>query len=101
VELVDAAMATSGSYLQQHRVGDQRVHHIIDPRTGRNPTVAVVSVTVIAATCELADGLATAMMVLGPDAGREVLGRFPGVHALFLQPGADGRMERVAYDWKE
>ena len=77
VELVDRAMATSGSYVQYREFDGSPVHHILAPRTGRNPEGEVVSVTVIADTCELADGLATALMVLGPDGAGRVLRRFP------------------------
>jgi FAD:protein FMN transferase len=103
VNLLDQAMATSGSYLQFRNLGEQRVHHIVDPRTGRNAktnVLSVVSVTVIAKTCELADGLATALMVLGPDDGANILESFAadGVKALFLLHGANG-IEQRRHRW--
>ncbi|MCU1461850.1 MAG: thiamine biosynthesis lipoprotein precursor [Acidimicrobiales bacterium] len=52
----DLAVATSGRY--------ERGDHIIDPRTGR-PAVGLVSVTVIGDDLALADGYATAALVLG------------------------------------
>lgn len=96
VDLVDQAMATSGSYLQYREMGEGRVHHIIDPRTGSNAKSKVVSVTVIANTCELADGLATALMVLGPDGCAALLDRYSadGVKVLFLLDGERGIEQR-------
>lgn len=54
---------------------------------------------VIAPTCELADGLATALMVLGPEAGSKTLGTFgDGVKVLYLLAGDDG-IEKRFYRW--
>ena len=56
------AMATSGDYMQAF-TSDFANHHIIDPRSGHSsPELASVSVT--APTVTLADGLATAVMVM-------------------------------------
>ncbi len=51
---------------------DYNQHHIIDPRTGSSPTT-VASVTVIAPSAMLADALATAALVLGPERGLSLL----------------------------
>ena len=86
-------MATSGSYRNFVREGGREVSHIFDPRTGRNPDNGVVSVSVRAATCAVADALATAFMVLGPERTDEVLEQFPGVSAVFLM--RDGESDVV------
>lgn len=58
------AVATSGDYMQAYSP-DLRNHHILDPRTGYSaPTLA--SATVVAPSAMLADGLATAVMVMSP-----------------------------------
>jgi thiamine biosynthesis lipoprotein len=59
-------------------------HHILDPRTGTSPRQAV-SVTVVAAGAMLADALATAAFVLGPEEGIELLER-EGVEGLIVTP---------------
>lgn len=86
VELRDRALATSGSYRNWFAAGGNRPHHILDARTGRNVPSAVVSVSVTAADCALADGLATALMLVGPEAAEAVLAAVGGadVRALFL-----------------
>jgi thiamine biosynthesis lipoprotein len=49
-----------------------RYSHVVDPRTGLGLTHRLL-VTVVAADGTTADGLATTVGVLGPDAGRNFL----------------------------
>lgn len=65
IAVSDKAVATSGDYMQPF-TPDLRHHHIIDPRSGFSPP-ELASCTVTAPTVALADGLATAIMVLGKD----------------------------------
>ncbi len=92
VELTDRALATSGDYRNFFESNGHRVHHVIDPRTGHSTDNGVVSVSVFAPTCTLADGLATALMVVGPDAAAGVLAHpeVHGVEVLYLLRGPDG-----------
>ncbi len=102
IELHDEAMATSGIYRQFRSFEGQEVHHILDPRTGRNTGTNVVSASVVASSCSLADGLATALMVVGPDGCEEILKRFPGsgIRVLFLLRGKDGKLEQKGFGWE-
>jgi len=95
-------MATSGSYRQFHSFEGQDIHHILDPRTGSNAKTNVVSVSVVASACSVADGLATALMVVGPEGCEEILKRYPGngVRVLFLLRGEDGKLEQKGFGWK-
>jgi thiamine biosynthesis lipoprotein len=70
IRLRDRALATSGSGTQFFRHKGRRYGHIIDPRTSW-PAEGVLSVTVLAPTAALADGLSTAFYVLGADRARE------------------------------
>lgn len=72
--LQDQAICTSGDY--------ERGQHILDPRHGDVAT-EVVSATVIAPTAMLADALATAAFVLGPQEGIALLAR-QGVEGVFV-----------------
>ncbi len=67
--LRDEAMATSGDYRNRFEVDGQFYSHTIDPRSGRPITHGLASVTVVANDCMTADAWATAIDVLGPDAG--------------------------------
>jgi FAD:protein FMN transferase len=67
--LGDRALATSGDYRNFFEQDGRCYSHTIDPRTGRPVDHTLASVSVIAENCMDADALATALMVLGPDAG--------------------------------
>ncbi len=58
------ALFTSGNYQRFYRNGEKRIHHIIDPRSGR-PSEYISSATVIATDPVLADVAATTMMIDG------------------------------------
>lgn len=72
VRLKNLAIATSGGYERSLKVGDKRFNHIIDPRSGR-PAEGILSATVIAARVATADALATALCVLSPKDGLELV----------------------------
>ena len=69
------AVATSGDYRRYIPDGARRLGHNLDPRSGRPVDNGVVSVSVIADDCMTADGWATALTVLGPDAGMAAAAR--------------------------
>lgn len=93
VEPGDRALATSGDYRIFFESGGVRYSHVLDPRTGRPVANGVVSVSVLAPDCTLADGLATAVMVMGKDAGLALLERLPGVEGLVVVGTAHGLLE--------
>lgn len=62
------AVATSGLSFRTREIAGQRFGHIIDPRSGK-PAVFEGSVTVVTRDAAMADALATALYVMGPDAG--------------------------------
>jgi len=68
----DLAVATSGRY--------ERGEHIIDPRTGAPPQ-GLMAVTVVGDELAIADGYATAAVVLGPE-GMEWVAGVPGIEAM-------------------
>jgi thiamine biosynthesis lipoprotein len=67
--LHELSVATSGDYRRWLDAGGARHHHTLDPRDGRPVANGVRSVTVLHASCMQADAWATALTVLGPDAG--------------------------------
>lgn len=71
IDVSDKAVATSGDYLQAF-TSDLTHHHILDPRSGFSPP-ELASCTVTAPNVALADGLATALMVLGPEDGIDLI----------------------------
>jgi thiamine biosynthesis lipoprotein len=87
VSLNKGAVVTSGDYERYFMAGGVRYHHLFDPHTGY-PGRLSRSVTVVAPTAALADALATAAFILGPQDGLELLAGYPGVEGLIV--GADG-----------
>lgn len=85
----DQSMATSGDYRNFFEAGGVRYSHTIDPRTGEPITHALASVSVVAESCMEADGWATAINVLGPDAGLRVA-KQENLDALLILRQADG-----------
>ncbi len=81
------AVSTSGDYERFFVKDGKRYGHIIDPRTGY-PAGGCQSATVTAPTLAFADALATAVFVLGPAKGMELVERLPEVEALIV--AADG-----------
>jgi len=65
----DNAVATSGDYRNYFEADGQRFSHIIDPATGKPINHNLVSVTVIAPSSMIADGLSTTLMVMGVEQG--------------------------------
>jgi thiamine biosynthesis lipoprotein len=71
LSVTDVAVATSGDYRNYFEKNGVRYSHTISPKTGRPITHRLVSVTVVDKTTTMADGLATAITVLGPEKGFE------------------------------
>jgi thiamine biosynthesis lipoprotein len=91
--LPDLAVATSGDDFRHFVADGEHCSHTIDPRTGRPIRHALASVTVVHPQCMQADALATALLVLGPEAGWAYAQRHR-LAALFIRRGAEGHEAR-------
>ncbi|HKP85474.1 MAG TPA: FAD:protein FMN transferase [Blastocatellia bacterium] len=89
VLLYDAAISTSGEKEQHVEIGGVRYSHIVDPRTGFAVT-GRSSVTVIAATGTISDSIATAVNVLGPQRGLELINSTARASGIIIQADAEG-----------
>ena len=87
----NAAVSTSGDTEQFVEINGKRYSHIIDPKTHQALTRRI-TVTVAARTGIDADGLATALCVLGTEHGLELLKHYPGAEALFLTNDPEPRI---------
>ncbi len=88
--LTNCAVATSGNYRNFHYTADEKVAHTIDPVTGQPIQTDVLSATVIAPKCYLADAYATAAMVLGTTATLDLLSAQDTVDAYLIYALPDG-----------
>lgn len=101
VSLNQGFVAASGDYERFVMHQGKRLHHILDPRTGY-PTQGPHGVTLISEQLEVINGLGTAIMVAGAQAGQARVARAPGLDALivdadnslWLSPGMALRLGR-------
>jgi len=92
--LANQAISTSGDTYQFLEVDGKRYSHIVDPRTGLGLTTPG-SVTIIAPTAMQADGLASAVSVLGPVDGLKLIENTAGVAAQLVWLNEQGELRRV------
>lgn len=92
LNLQDKGFATSGDYRNYFEVNQKRFSHVIDPRNGYPVDNGVVSVSIIANTCTFADGLATAVMVLGHKKGIDLVNRLDNAECFIVVNREDGAL---------
>ncbi len=83
IELENEAVSTAGDYQRYFEQDGVRYHHILDPRN-LQPARGCQSVTVIAQTGVLADGLDTGIFVMGPEKGMSLIESLPGVEGVIV-----------------
>ena len=98
LSLTNRAMATSGNYRNFYTTDDgRRVAHTIDPATGYPVQHSILSATVLAPTCAMADAFATSFMVMGLDSARALLSRHPelSVYLIYDQHGSNATFSTI------
>lgn len=95
LQVTQLSMATSGNYRNFYEKDGKKYAHTIDPRTGRPVQHNILSSTVLAEDCAIADAYATAFMVLGMDDAQKVLAEHPELMAFFIYADKDGNIS----DW--
>ena len=94
VALSGLALSTSGDSHNFLTVAGRRYGHILDPRTGRPVAGSLASVSVVHPSCATSSALATALFVLGADAGFALATR-EHLAALFLVRDGPGLVPRA------
>jgi thiamine biosynthesis lipoprotein len=89
IPLENTAISTSGDYERFFMEGDKRIHHILNPDTGK-PAKHIQSVTVITPRAIDSDALSTTVFVLGVEKGLKLINRLDGVDAMIIS--ANGRL---------
>lgn len=96
ISLSNKSVATSGTYRKYREIDSIRYSHTVDPKTGRPVSHSLLSVSVIADRCVVADALATAFMVMGMEKAISFLENHPEYEAFFIYSGKDGAFQTTS-----
>lgn len=99
VVLRDVSLSTSGSSEKFFELAGRRYSHVMDPRSG-TPVQGVLQTTLIAADATTSDALSNAMFVMGPEAGKKLLGSVPDSWGLWIRGELDAQ-QVVEWDWQQ
>ncbi len=94
IHLHNIGMASSGDYRNYYEQDATRYSHTINPASGRPVTHNLAAVTVLHESTAMADGLATALLVLGLEEGYE-LAEEEDMAALFIYHTDEGFQEKI------
>jgi thiamine biosynthesis lipoprotein len=83
VPLLQSSVTTSGSYEKYAEINGKRYSHIINPATGY-PASGLVSVTVFGPSTEMCNSFSTSIMVMGKDAGFQLLRKYTGYSCVMI-----------------
>jgi FAD:protein FMN transferase len=83
LNISDMAVATSGNYEKYALIEGKKYSHTIDPKTGY-PVSGIKSVTIICASAELADALATPVTVMGIKVGLDLINQMKGIACIII-----------------
>lgn len=94
VDVHNRAMATSGNYRNFYIAEDGRkLSHTINPAIGRPVQHSLLSSTVVAPTCAMADAFATSFMVMGIEKAKEVVEAHPELQVYFIYADSLGNYQ--------
>ncbi len=79
----NSAIATSGNYEKFITINGKRYSHTIDPKTGL-PVSGIKSVTIISPNAEIADAMATPVMIMGIKVGLNMVDQLKGIGCIIV-----------------
>lgn len=83
INITGLAVATSGNYEKFVTINGRKYSHTINPRTGL-PVTGIKSVTIITTNAEIADAMATPVMIMGIDAGLDMINQIKDIEAVII-----------------
>jgi thiamine biosynthesis lipoprotein len=83
MQLSNMAVATSGNYEKYILIDGKKYSHTIDPRTGL-PVTGIKSVTIITPYAEIADAMATPVMIMGIKAGIDMINQIKDIECILI-----------------
>lgn len=92
--LENKSMATSGNY-RNFKILDsgQKIVHIINPKTGYPEMSNLLSASIIADKCSIADAYATACMVMGKDSCYDFIISEPNLECYLIYSDKEGNLQ--------
>lgn len=84
IRISDKSISTSGNYRKFYIEDGVKYSHHIDPRTGNIAKNTLLSVTIVAEECALADGIATGCLVMGKNSAIDFINNHPELSAYFI-----------------
>jgi FAD:protein FMN transferase len=98
IKISDKSVSTSGNYRKFYIENGIKYSHEIDPKTGYPAKNTLLSATLIADDCAMADGLATASMVMGKEKTIEFLGNHHEFEAFLIYSDESGNFKTWSSD---
>ena len=83
MDITNMAIATSGNYEKFAIINGKKYSHTIDPKTGY-PVAGIKSVSIISPNAEIADALATPVMIMGIKAGLHLINQLPLINCIII-----------------
>jgi thiamine biosynthesis lipoprotein len=83
LNVTNMALATSGNYEKYITIDGKRYSHTISPRTGL-PVTGIKSVTILCPNAEIADAMATPVMIMGIRAGLDMINQLKDIEAVLI-----------------
>ena len=83
LEITNTSIATSGNYEKFVLIDGKKYSHTIDPKTGL-PVRGIKSVTIICPNAEIADAMATPVMIMGIKIGLDMLNQIKGIAGIVI-----------------
>ena len=83
LEITNTSIATSGNYEKFILIDGKKYSHTIDPKTGL-PVRGIKSVTIICPNAEIADAMATPVMIMGIKTGLDMLNQMKGMAGIII-----------------
>lgn len=81
--ITNTSIATSGNYEKFITINGKKYSHTIDPKTGL-PVHGIKSVTIVSPNAELADAMATPVMIMGVEVGMDLINQLNGIGCIII-----------------
>lgn len=96
VKLENLGMATSGNYRKviTDSITGEKFVHTINPKTGKPQKSNVLSATVLTSNCKMADGYATAFMVMDLEQSKEFIKQHADLYVMIMYADENNEMQR-------